>query len=504
MRQLSRISFRDVLYLIFRDKNRIFVTILIAFLGASIWLSFQSSIYVAETRVLVRIGKEKMSGLESMNTPAFNILFQERPPDIHNGLELLRDPALSYAVYQRLKNYLQPTPIPDGGLAYLKYIILNGYASIKDTLSQPLYWFGFLKKLTKEEGMIKALTSSLRSEVLEDTDVIKITFAWPDAQFSALAANTFAEELLAKYIDVHGAQDSGRFYAKQLNQQHERVAEAEAALQEFRDHQDITNLQWQKDTVLRELADGNIKLGEIELRLTELRSVSESVASSYKNGDEWIPTPEIRQRQSLDLSSLDRQYFELTARRAQLAATQQVESPDLQQLQQRIMQVREQKFDSLHRFFDVATRTTIVERDTLQKQAAIKRSRLDQLNTQTGPYTHLERERNAAEQNLVAYQKKAEELRVSDLLSNLKFSGLRIVSDARVPTEPAAPRRFLILGLAIGIGLLLALSHSAVTEYFNHRFRDAQDVNQILGRPVLMSIPLVNRSFARGFDEGIR
>ena len=108
MRRTARISVRDVLYLLFRDKNRILLITLVSFLGACTYLAFQSSIYVAESRVLVRIGKEKLSGVEPLSKDSYNILFQERPPDIHNGLELLRDPELSYTVYHRLKALLVP------------------------------------------------------------------------------------------------------------------------------------------------------------------------------------------------------------------------------------------------------------------------------------------------------------------------------------------------------------------------------------------------------------
>ena len=151
----------------------------------------------------------------------------------------------------------------------------------------------------------------------------------------------------------------------------------------------------------------------------------------------------------------------------------------------------EQKYDNLSRFFRMSIDTALVEQDVLKRQLATKRDRLDELNRQTGPIAELERQRNAAETNLVMYKKKSEEMRVSELLSDRKFSGLRIVSASRPPSEPAAPRKFLILGLALGIGLFLALTYSAIAEYFNQTFRDADDVKQVLGKRLLMSIPRV-------------
>lgn len=491
MRQLSRISLRDILYLLARDRMRILLIVLVAFVGACIYLAFESSIYLAESRVLVRIGKEKMSGIESMTNDSHNILFQERPPDIHNGLELLRDPELSYTVYQRLEDAMVDPAPPTSGLAYLRYVVKDAYRTVKETLSEPLYWFGFSTRLSRDEKLVRALAGSLKAEVLEDTDVIKLTFAWPDPEFAALAANTYAEELLVKYIKVHGSLDSEKFYVEQLRVQEQNLEKAEAALQSFRNSHDITSLQWQKETLLREVSDAQTRLNENAVRLAEARSVLAAVSSSKQRNVEWIPTPEVRQRTVLDLSSLDRQYYELTARRAQLASTQRADSPELVQLAQRIAQMREQKFDGLERYFKLTIDTAQVESQELEKQIETKRARLNELNRQTGPLAELERARATAEQNLTAYQKKSEELRVSDLLSDRKFSGLRIVSASRPPLEPAYPRKFLILGLALGIGLFLALTYSAIAEYFNHTFREGADVEQILGKRLLMSIPLV-------------
>ncbi len=89
----------------------------------------------------------------------------------------------------------------------------------------------------------------------------------------------------------------------------------------------------------------------------------------------------------------------------------------------------------------------------------------------------------------MSYKKKGEELRVSDLLSTQKISGVRVVSEAKAPVEPVGPRRGLILALAALIGLFLGIGYSALAEYFNHTFRDERDVERMLGARVLMTVP---------------
>ncbi|MCR6666280.1 MAG: hypothetical protein NVV69_09765 [Methyloversatilis sp.] len=175
-----------------------------AFVAACIYLAFEHTIYVAESRVLIRVGKEKLSGIEPYAKDSYNILFQERGQDIHNGIELLRDESLAHAVFDKLRPYLQPEAPPEGGFARLKYEAKKMWASVKEVLYAPMYWFGFKTRFSDEENMVRALRGSLAVEAIEDTDILRVSFGWTDPQFAALALNTFTSEFVAKHIRVHG------------------------------------------------------------------------------------------------------------------------------------------------------------------------------------------------------------------------------------------------------------------------------------------------------------
>ncbi|CAG1018003.1 hypothetical protein BURC_02720 [Burkholderiaceae bacterium] len=496
MRQLSRVSLRDLLYIVFRDKNRIVLIVLLSLLGAGVWLSFQDSIYVAESRVLVRVGKEKLAGIETMVKDNYNILFQERGQDIHNGLEILKDNRMSYAVLERLKPHMQPAPPPQGWFKRLKYELKAAVGSVKSWAMQPLYWLGFKTELSPEEQAARALKGSLQVEAIEDTDVIRIGFAWPDPQFAALAVNTFTDEFLAQYIRIHENPQSEEFYRDQIAMNQKQLTEAEAALSRFRQSNNISNISLQKEILLRETSEAETRLNEVSLRLEENRLLRDNVAQTLKNGSDWIQTPETRQRAAIDLSALDRQYFELVARRSQLAASMADGAPEMQQIAQRMAQLRQSKGQNLIAILTQNMNAAAQEKALLDALWRDKRSRLAVLDQRTAELGDLERLRGIAETTYLSYKKKAEELRVSDLLSTQKITGVRVISEARAPVEPAAPRRGLILALAAFIGLFLGIGYSAVAEYFNHTFRNADDVERMLGARLLMTVPKVQGSAA--------
>lgn len=497
MRQIARLSLRDLLYVLCRDRWRIAAVALAALAVAGGWLVVMAdTIYVAESRVLVRMGREKLTGIETLNRDNANFLFQERGQDINNTIELLRDPQFIYPVLDKLAAGVAPDPGPPAGLLQqAKQAFKQAVRAVVDVVTAPLYWMGMRTRLTPEEAMAQVLRSSLRVEGMEDTDVIRVTFAWTDPVFAAQAANTVVDALLSRQVQVYGSDAPGKFYVAQLADQGERLRTAEQALERFRADNDITNLALQKEMLLREGHEAEARRDDVGLRLAEhralegwLRDERQRLASS---GDAagWPTTPEVRGKPVLDLSALDRQFFELLARRTQLATTHLPNSPDLEQLRQRMAGLRQQKLDVIADHVRTALAIDGREHAALSALHAEKQQRLERLNAASAQHAELERARATAEQSLQAFNRKTEELRVADLLNDNRISGLRVMSAARPPATPAAPRKGLILGLALGIGLLLGLAYSALLEYFDHSFRGSEDVQGVLGVPLLMTVP---------------
>ena len=495
MRQIARLSLRDLLYVLCRDRGKILATALAALAVASVWLFLLAdTIYVAESRVLVRMGREKLTGIETLNRDNANFLFQERGQDINNAIELLRDPQFVYPVLDKLAAGVGPAPPPEGLFKRVKYEAKKALRMLMDGLTAPLYWLGLRTRLAPEEAMAQMLRGAMNVQAMEDTDVIRVTFAWTDPVFAALAANTMVEALLARQVQVYGSDAPGKFYLGQLAEQSGRVRAAEQALEDFRAKRDITNLPLQKEMLLREVHEAESRRNEVDLRLAEHRALEGWLMSETRNttgGDPpgWPTTPEVRGKPVVDVGTLDKQYYELAARRTQLGTTHLAGSPDLQQTGQRLAALRRQKLDAIAAHTRTALEIDGREHAALSLLLAGKRRQLEQLNASSVDHGELERARQTAEQALLTFTRKTEEFRVTELLDDRQISGLRVMSAARAPAVPAAPRKSLILGLALLLGLLLGLAYSALLEYFDHGFRGAEDIKQLLGLELLMTVP---------------
>ena len=77
-------------------------------------------------------------------------------------------------------------------------------------------------------------------------------------------------------------------------------------------------------------------LREVTLQHEEYLALLAGVDRSLKAGEEWLQTPDFDQRTTLDLSSLDKQYYELVAQRSLLATTYAKDSRELVSVRERI------------------------------------------------------------------------------------------------------------------------------------------------------------------------
>jgi len=488
VRQLSRISLRDILYIIFRDKNRILLITLTAFIGSYVYVMLQSSIYVAESQVLVRVGKEKLAGLESYTKDNYNILFQERGQDIHNGLEILKDKQLAMKVLEKLRPILEAEGPPLSLWGRVKSGAKTVFRTLKSWLHEPLYWFNFRHRISEEAMMLEVIQGALSAEAIEDTDIIRVSFGWTDPEFAALTANEFANQFVSRYISIHRNPNSESFYREQIKSYMQVLEDADTELSNFRISSNIANISLEKEILLNAVSEIEADHRDLSIKLEEDRSLRELITLASQNG-EWAQTPSLDGGITADLAELDRQYLELVGQQAQLSVIFEPGAREIKQLTTRMERLRRQKVENLSAYFTLNISSNIDKKALLEKQLSDNKSRLNDLTRYTGRLEQLVRLRNLAQENYLVYSQKAEELRISDALTNQEISGIRVVSNAVAPAKPAYPRINLIVGLATIFGLFLGVGFSTITEYFNQTFREASDVERILGVPLLMTVP---------------
>jgi receptor protein-tyrosine kinase len=84
--------------------------------------------------------------------------------------------------------------------------------------------------------------------------------------------------------------------------------------------------------------------------------------------------------------------------------------------------------------------------------------------------------------------------------SQLLLTGELILTNRAIPpTKPTQPKPLVYLGIALFIGLMLGISLVVGMEYFDPHFRSPQETEELLGLPVMGTLPREKKSYSQTF-----
>ncbi|MDI9569222.1 MAG: hypothetical protein QM278_00585 [Pseudomonadota bacterium] len=486
-------SAKDIAYILFKNKTLIVSVPLFALVSSTLYCLFVSPLYMANTKIIVKLGKAQFAGMEQYRPENYNILFQERSANIHNEVELIKGEYLAQKVVQRLRDDIEKQKKKEGVLPTLGDSLLG--------------FFGIHRKAFDEKGLVNAFANAVRVSYIEDTDMVSISFRWTDPAFAALAANAYADEYITQHTRVHESRQTYRFYLEQLDLYENLLKKAEAELQTFLNETNIANLSLQKELLLKRISDLEAEYVTnrvvFEQGVTKLNSVKRMSA----HPDGWVETPDLGSPNAdklAYLAALDQQYFRLKVERDRLLKNYTVRSNEVQSVDRQLSGLRKQKTDSLVNIIKTEVAMAGAKKDSLHKEWASQKKQLEEINGLSMKLRQLERQKEITEANYAIYKKKAEDLRISDDLDNRKISSVRIVNPAIVPFKAYFPNYVLIVGLACLLGVFFAVSLAAVNEFFSHTFKDDEDVATILDIPLLMTVPIAAMPGTTAAGKGAR
>jgi len=292
---------------------------------------------------------------------------------------------------------------------------------------------------------------------------------------------------------VYETQRSHKFYVDQIELYEKKLKEAEDALQNFLTTTNIANITLQKELLVRNLADLNNKLNLVVVEQQQAVTKVNKIKEMMKTKEGWIETPEfgshLADKQAY-LRTLDDSYFRLKIERDRLLKIYTPQSNEIKAIDYQLANLRKQKAESLLNIANMELSLVTNRKNSLMQEIAAENKKLEEINSKTIELAQLERQKELIEQTYKTYKKKAEELRISDDLDKSRISSIKIATPAIPPLAPIHPKKGFIIGSSAILGLFLSFGFSAVREFFNHTFRDDDDVASVLGVPLLVSVPL--------------
>jgi uncharacterized protein involved in exopolysaccharide biosynthesis len=107
-------------------------------------------------------------------------------------------------------------------------------------------------------------------------------------------------------------------------------------------------------------------------------------------------------------------------------------------------------------------------------------------------YASMLREHSLAEQHYQDLQRRETLSNTYDDVGKRKAGeNLEVLDNANLPLTPAAPNRWLICGIGLGVGLMIGIFLTGVKEVRDSSLKNLKDVRAYTQLPILSSIPLL-------------
>ncbi|HET7875179.1 MAG TPA: GumC family protein [Methylomirabilota bacterium] len=330
---------------------------------------------------------------------------------------------------------------------------------------------------------------TLTVEPIRNTQLVLVKFDHPDPAVAAEVATAVAQAYVRYNLDVKlkSTREALAWLNEQMAGLRAKVQQSSEALQNYRVKAGMLGLQEQRALTAQKIADSTRAHQEAQAqRLSveaKLREVSRIVKD--KAGADTISSviddPLIRR--------IKTELADLQVQRSKALQTYKEKHPEVLKIDAQIQQLTQR--------LEVELQKTLRTLETEYKVAQARESNLlaavnalrregQEVNEKEIPYLALQRENESNQQLYEAVLKRVKETGVA---GGIDANNVRVVEEAQAPSSPISPRKTLNLVLSLLVGIVAGVGVAVAIEYFDTSLKSPDDVQRVLGLPVLSIVP---------------
>jgi uncharacterized protein involved in exopolysaccharide biosynthesis len=471
---MSPIQIRALLYIIKKHRWKIVTLFLSTVITVAIGSLLATPIYQASAQLLVKPGREDVYVSPTGNSPA--IIGRD-----FQGEKLKSEIAIltSLNLVMELVNKVGLDRLFDFPDRTIK-------AKIFGDKSKP--------EVPSLQIAYKAVSDSLDASAVQGSNVINVSFSWPDPVIAAKVVNTLVDLYLVKHLEVHANPRTYDLLKEQSTEWKDKLAKSEEALEEFKRKNSITSLAQQRTMLLDRLSGAEAVNKQTEGEIQETLQMIATLESQLSNLAQNVELQETVNKESSTLAGLKAKLVEL----------------ELQGLKEEIEHVKQMiaEEEKREQRIVVSGQSPIrqdLEGNLLQakaKLAALKAKRINQesqiatyqkelktLDSSEMELKELERRAAIDEANYQLYLNKFEEAKISESMDKQMIANVGVIEPAVPIMKPVKPKKRLNVMIGGFLGLCTGIGIAFLIEFINPVFRTREDVEQFLGLPVIATLP---------------
>ncbi len=317
-----------------------------------------------------------------------------------------------------------------------------------------------------------------------EASLFRVEGAGPDPYLLRSALNGLTAAFIAERQQVQNREARRRvqFLEDQGDRVEQELEQAEQALQEFREREQVVAPEAQAQSQVQQFAGLEARRSELVSERDALQSLLQEVRSgggdpNYRRLATFPPLME-----NSAIQSLLQRLLEAEAERSRMLSRRTRDHPDVVALTGQIEKL-EAELGSVAGNFLGSLNEQIA---SLDAQLARYGEDLEQVPSQELQLARLERRTELLTELRTRIQTQLQQARIS---ASVEASNVRVVEPALVPGRPVSPSPSRNLAFGGFLGLVLGVGLAFVREYTDRRIHDEEDVDRSVGLPVLGRVP---------------
>lgn len=318
---------------------------------------------------------------------------------------------------------------------------------------------------------------------------IHISFDSREPKMAALVANTFADEYLVDQLEAkyEATARANKWLSERLAEIKQQVEASERAVEEFREKNNLIDVEDGKTIAARQMEDINNQLSEARGATSQaeakLRAAQAMVKSrnGIEGAAEVLSSPLIQNLQE-KAADMRRNETELASKYGPLHPKMVNAHAQYQDLQNKIAEEVHKVILGLTNEVDIARAKETALEEQLHKHEG--RAGVEMKDSVT--LRQLQREAAA---NRTLYESFLNRFKETAQQADLQIPDSRIIARADVPVQASYPKKLLFMLVGALIGGILGVILAYLVEYFDRGFRSAAQVEQAAGIAVVGLVP---------------
>ncbi len=343
------------------------------------------------------------------------------------------------------------------------------------------------------EGAIGAFLGGLAVEPVPRSRLVILRYDSPDPKLAATVLNTLAKTYINMNLErrFDASTYARNFLQERLQQVKAKLEESERGLVDFSRREEIITVGEKESIVGQNLSATNAALGEAEKRRIAAEAMYRQMLGTRGQGLSQVLDSKIIQDLKQTKAKLETQYQDNLS-------IYKPAYPTMVQLRNQIGQV-----DNMINLEIGNIRAAITASyEAAKAEEALLRANLDQLKQEVlalqGRSIQFNILRREVDTNRELYDGLLQRFKEVGVAAGIGTNNISIVDEAKAPGAPYTPNLRKNAWMALILGLLGGIGLAFLFEHLDDTFRKPEDLEKLLGLPVLGVIPMTKQERGDG------